>query len=66
MHKASGAPKMHFNGSHNRPLTHETLVQNTKILLQENVPLRLLVIEALMIQQKKLSGFRKLLIIEEP
>ena len=55
MHKASGAPKMHLNGSHNKPLTRETLVQNTKILRQENDPHRLLVMEALMIQQKNPS-----------
>ena len=37
---------MHLNGSLNKPLTRETLVQNTKILVQENNPHRLLVMDS--------------------
>ena len=41
---------MHLNGSHNKALTREILVDIAKDLRLENDPCRLLIIEALLIQ----------------
>ena len=55
MHKSSGAPKDHYNNKHNAGLSREALVNSTKIIRQENDPVRLMIFEALLIHIKRPS-----------
>ena len=55
VHKAQGAPRDHLFHQHNLHITRDALVNNTKIILTENDTNRLLISEALMIQNKNVT-----------
>ena len=52
MHLAGGAPRHHCKTAHNKSITRDILVSNTKILKVESDVGRLEIMEALLIQQK--------------
>ena len=53
MHLQSGGPSKHMSEHHNQPITRQLLVDNTKILHQENDYNRLQIKEALLIKNKR-------------